>query len=150
MNLSPKGLNLLKKLEGGFQPKPYHCSAGKLTIGYGHVILQNESFTEITIDEANALLKRDVEIYERVINRLFSGLKQNQFDALTLFCFNAGGGEAFLKSNVVKFIKLKMYDKAIEYWKQWINQLDPKTKRLVPCEGLINRRNAEISLFKSS
>lgn len=150
MNLSPQGLDLLKKLEGGFQPKPYYCSAGKLTIGYGHVILPNESLTEVTIDEANALLKRDVEIYERVINRLFSGLKQNQFDALTLFCFNAGGGVDFLKSNVVKYIKLKMYDQAIVYWKQWINAVNPKTKRLEPCAGLINRRNAEISLFKSA
>jgi len=146
MNLSPQGLDLLKKLEG-FKSKPYKCSAGKLTIGYGHVILPHEKFTEVTIDEANTLLKKDVAIYEKLINRLFSGLKQNQYDALVLFCFNTGGGQEFLKSNVVKYIKLRLYDQAIVYWKQWIKVQCPKTKGLVPSQGLQNRREKEISLF---
>ena len=148
MNLSPKGLNLLKKLEG-FEPKPYYCSAGKKTIGYGHVLLPSENFTEITIDTANALLKKDVMWAERAINKRFSDLTQNQFDALVCFVFNVGETEEFSNSNVLKYIKLREYETAISYWKQWNKELNEE-KVLVISRGLQNRRNAEISLFKGS
>ena len=62
--------------------------------------------------------------------------------------FNVGGGDSFIKSNVVKYIKLKMYEQAIYYWKQWNKIRNDKTKQLEISEGLINRRNAEIELFQ--
>lgn len=149
MNLSPQGLDLLKKLEG-FSAKPYKCSAGKLTIGYGHVILPNERFTEITIDEANSLLKKDIACAEHAINKRFSNLKQNQFDALVCFVYNTGETVEFSNSNVLKYIKLREYETAISYWKQWNKVRDNKTKMLVFSQGLQNRRDAEIELFKGN
>lgn len=145
MNISPKGLDLLKKLEG-FRSKPYHCSAGKLTIGYGHVLLPREDLTEVTLDQANTLLKNDVAWAERAVSRILPHLFQHQFDALVIFVFNIGETE-FVKSYVCKLLKLKMIDQAITYWKQWCKTPNPKTKELEPCEGLINRRNAEIEMF---
>lgn len=145
MNISPQGLDLLKKLEG-FRSKPYKCSAGKLTIGYGHVILPNEQFTEITIDEANSLLKKDIAWAEHAINKRFSNLKQNQFDALVCFVYNTGETVEFSNSNVLKYIKLREYETAISYWKQWNKELNEE-KVLVISRGLQNRRNAEIEMF---
>lgn len=40
MKISQKGLDLIKEFEG-FRGSPYRCPAGKLTIGYGHVIDPN-------------------------------------------------------------------------------------------------------------
>lgn len=151
MNLSPKGLDLLKKLEG-FRSKPYKCSAGYPTIGYGHQILPHEHFTEITLDEGLQILKEDIEKHERDLKRLLpasslSKLKQCQYDALVIFITNVGYRIDLVKSNMVKFLKLGLYDQAITFWKQWINVEDKKTKQLVPCKGLINRRKAEIEMF---
>ena len=155
MNISPKGLELYKRLEGGFRPYPYRCSAGKLTIGWGHVILPHENFTEITLDEGLRILKEDIEKHERDLKRLLpesclSKLKQNQYDALVIFIMNVGYNSDLVKSNMVKYLKIGAYEHAIDYWKQWINEKDEKTKQLVPSLGLINRRNAEIALFKSA
>lgn len=154
MNLSPQGLDLLKKLEG-FKTKPYRCPAGKLTIGYGHVILPNESFTEVTLDEANRLLKEDIEKHERDLKRLLpasclSKLKQYQYDALVIFIMNVGYRIELVKSNMIKFLKLGLYDQAITFWKQWNKAENQKTKQLEVCQGLINRRNAEIEMFKGN
>ncbi len=145
MNISNKGLDLLKKLEG-FRSKPYHCSAGKKTIGYGHVILPNEDLKEVTLDQANTLLKHDVSWAERAVTRIFPHLPQHQFDALAIFVFNIGETQ-FVKSKVCSYLKLKMPDQAIYVWKQYCKALNPKTKELEPVQGLINRRNAEIDMF---
>jgi lysozyme len=147
MQLSQKGLDLLKKLEG-FQSKVYHCSAGVKTIGYGHAIRQGETFDhdEVTIDQANRLLKDDVTWAERAVSRIFPHLSQNQFDALVLFVFNIGETQ-FVESNVCKYLKIRQVGTAISYWKQWNKVLHPKTKQLEVCKGLDNRRKKEIDLF---
>lgn len=101
MNISENGLNLIKK-EEGFKQKPYVCPAGKLTIGYGHVILPNESFTEINEIQATQLLKNDVAIAEDCINNSVKvPITQDQFDALISFVFNVGR-KAFLESTLLR------------------------------------------------
>ncbi len=147
MNLSPQGLDLLKKLEG-FRPKPYQCSAGYPTIGYGHQINPHENFDEVTIDQAEKLLKEDVVWAERAVSARLPHLYQNQFDALVCLVFNIGVS-AFEKSSVLRYIKLMDWNNALRYWAMYNKVADPRTKVLVISPGLQNRRNAEISLFKS-
>lgn len=159
MNTSQRGIDFIKTGEE-FRAKPYDDATGKEivfgkpiygnpTIGWGHLILKNEKFTEITIDEAEALLRNDLRIAERTINQIFgNSLTQNQYDALVSFCFNVGGSQEFVQSHVVKYIKLKMYEQAIYYWKQWNKTINKETKKLEPNLGLTNRRNAEIELFQ--
>ena len=53
MKISEQGLALLKQSEG-FSATPYICPAGKSTIGYGHVIISGEEFTEIGADMSQA------------------------------------------------------------------------------------------------
>ncbi|NBO19656.1 MAG: lysozyme, partial [Proteobacteria bacterium] len=42
MRLSDEGVALLKEYEG-FSATAYRCPAGKLTAGYGHVLLAGEA-----------------------------------------------------------------------------------------------------------
>jgi len=148
MNLSPQGLDLLKKFEG-FRSKPYKCSAGYPTIGYGHQINPHESYDEVTIDQAEKLLKDDVRWAERAVNARLPHLYQNQFDALVCLVFNIGVS-AFEKSSVLRYIKLMDWNNALRYWAMYDKIVDPKTKVQVVSQGLQNRRNEEISLFKSA
>ena len=48
-------LDMLKRHEG-YRQKPYHCTAGKLTVGYG----RNLDDVGLTVDEAEYLLKQDI------------------------------------------------------------------------------------------
>jgi len=76
-------LSELKKLEGDIPYQtaihtfrngkfyPYKDSLGKLTIGYGHLILNGENFTNgITEREANGLLVKDAQIAIDETNKL--------------------------------------------------------------------------------
>ena len=92
-NITPNGLDLIKRFEG-FSQTVYFCPAGYPTIGYGHVVKDDEDFSE-GIDEAEAeeLLRQDTMIAERAVLRLINvPLTDGQFDALVSFTFNLGGG----------------------------------------------------------
>lgn len=78
----------IKKHEG-FRSKPYRCTAGKLTIGYGRNIEDNG----ITEAEASFLLGNDIRSCEQDCFRAFPWL--NKFDdsrrgVIVELCFNMG------------------------------------------------------------
>jgi lysozyme len=101
MRISQAGLDLIKQHES-FSAIPYLCPAKKLTIGFGHVVLPNESFTTITETQALEILRKDVSIAENCINKTVKvPLSQDQFDALVSFVFNVGCN-AFLKSTLLR------------------------------------------------
>jgi len=107
MKISEEGLSELIKSFESIRLTPYLCPKGKLTIGYGHVILPNENFTEITQKEAVDLLRKDVSIAEECVNSFIKApLMQYQFDALVSLCFNIGCN-AFKKSTLAR--KLNNY-----------------------------------------
>jgi len=96
MKLSNKGITLLKELEG-YRNKPYLCSAGVPTIGYGSTRYANGvrvSLRDPAITEAKAqtMLLADVASFEKDVTMLTKSvvLNQSQFDALTLFAYNVG------------------------------------------------------------
>ena len=95
MKLSQNGINLIKNLEG-YREKSYKCSAGKLTIGYGHTDGVYED-QKITKEQAENFLKKDVEEFEKNVNYINKkkkyNLNQNQFDSLVSFTFNLGPGK---------------------------------------------------------
>lgn len=143
MKTSQKGLNLIKKFEG-FSDKEYICPAGKPTIGYGHVILPNEHFpSSITKEEAETLLKKDLEPREKSLNILVKvSINQNQFDALISLIYNIGI-ENFKQSTLLKFINDRLFDKIPDQFKRWkyVNKVESK--------GLLARREEEIKLWLS-
>lgn len=46
----------LLKLHEGYRQKPYHCTAGKLTVGYG----RNLDDVGLSVEESEYLLKNDI------------------------------------------------------------------------------------------
>lgn len=100
MKTSQAGIDAIKG-EEQLRLKAYADSKGIMTIGYGHVILPNETFTVITEQEAEGLLRQDLATAENCINANVNvAISQNQFDALVSFVFNAGCN-AFKKSTLL-------------------------------------------------
>lgn len=98
MNISDKGIDFIKSFEG-CKTKAYQCAAGVWTIGYGHTRDVKEGQELSSKEEADALLIEDLKEYTGYVNYYmshgaigFTPLTQNQFDALTSFCFNRGPG----------------------------------------------------------
>lgn len=105
MKTSKNGIDFIKKEEGCIL-EPYRCSANKLTIGYGHVILKGEDYLNGVITEkiAQEVLEEDLEKFETNLNQHNLKLNQNQFDALVSFMFNVGI-TAFNKSTLLRVLK---------------------------------------------
>lgn len=134
------GIELIKKFEG-CKLTAYRCSAGILTIGYGHTAGVREGQT-ISADESMFLLKQDLQKFESYVNNPsyvpFTGsLNQSQFDALVSFAFNLGAGNLrkLCRTRSISEIPIGMvlYNKA-------------NGKELA---GLTRRRKAEVALFTS-
>lgn len=142
MKTSENGLNIIKTYEG-FSAKAYFCPAGKLTIGYGHVIIADEKFPPAGITEkaAENILKQDVMLAEKVINDLVViELLQNQFDAVVSFVYNIGR-KAFEKSKLLRFLNENKPELAAGEFSKWIFAGGTVQN------GLVKRRKAEKCLF---
>jgi lysozyme len=108
MKISDNGIEQLIKSFEGLKLEPYLCPAKILTIGYGHVILTDESFSKITQEYAVELLKKDLHKFDNAVTSLIKvPVSQSQFDAMVSLCFNIGV-EAFKNSTLLK--KLNSYD----------------------------------------
>lgn len=139
MKTSEQGLALIRRFEG-FSTTPYRCPAGKLTIGYGHVMQRGEDWPCISQPQAEDLLARDVAATEAVINRLVEvPLKQCQFDALVSFTYNIGV-QALEKSTLLRLLNAENPKACLEFGR-WVYAAGHKS------EGLIARRAAETALF---
>jgi len=138
--MSDTGRAFLTELEGK-KRSPYNDSAGKPTIGVGHLIKPGEVFDRpLTDSEIDKLLENDLSIAENCINKTGIYFNQNQFDALCCFVFNAGV-TAFETSTILKDLSFGRYDLVPDELKRWVHS-NGKVDL-----GLINRRNKEIALF---
>ena len=148
MKISENGLDLIKKFEG-LSLKPYLCSAGIPTIGWGNtfyenmkkVTLQDETITEERADSLfNFLVTTN---FVNVVNRLvIVDINQNQFDALVSFVYNLGSGN-FEKSTLLKKVNQEDFIGASLEFEKW-NRARGKV-----LSGLTKRRLAEKELFLS-
>ncbi|HRR96730.1 MAG TPA: lysozyme [Candidatus Ratteibacteria bacterium] len=138
--ISHRGLKLIAGYEG-FRAKPYICAGGFPTIGFGHKILSNEKFSEITFQEAEEILRKDCEIAEQAVNKMVKvEINQDIFDALVSFAFNVGAGN-FEKSSVLKNLNKSDYYNCALSFCLW-NKAGGKI-----LQGLINRRAEEQLIF---
>lgn len=82
---------MLRKFEG-LRLAPYLCPAGKLTVGYGHVILPAEVNLRggITEDEAERLLLRDLAWALFAVRSVGRVLNDGQAAALASLIYNIG------------------------------------------------------------
>ena len=167
MKLSKAGADLMHQYEG-YRTKPYLCPAHIWTIGYGHVLYQEQIKLPVarvngyegmirkemplkpednrvwTKEEIEKLFADDVASFERGVLRLAPPVagRQGAFDACVSFAFNAGLG-TFQRSSIR--IKLNRGD--------WEGAADAL---LLYCmgggkilAGLKKRRDAEKALFLS-
>lgn len=144
MKTSAAGIALIKRFEG-FSAKQYLCPAGKLTIGYGHLIEPTEVYPAAGISEEAAalLLMDDVREAEGSVNDyVHTALKQHQFDALVDFVYNLGGS-AFHHSTLLTLINENKMTEAAAQFGRWVYA----SGRKLP--GLVARRQAEKELFES-
>ena len=96
-------LNFIKEHENPkFKVKTIHDDgAGYNTIGYGHLIKDNETFANyITIQQADSLLKVDYSYHMQCVVRAYPGLNENQIHAITHMSFCIGIGR-IIKNNLV-------------------------------------------------
>jgi len=167
MKLSPRGEALMHEFEG-FRSKPYLCPAHIWTIGYGHVLYQQqinlpvvrkEGYTGMirkeyplkpednrvwTKNEIDELFRLDVQNFERGVLRLVPGVtgRQGSFDALVSFSYNAGLGN-LQRSQIRMRANREDWEGAAEAFRQWTIG----GGKVLP--GLVRRREAEIALFLS-
>lgn len=84
-------MNLIDQLikHEGYRQFPYHCTAGKLTVGIG----RNLDDVGISYDEAIIMLSNDIKIAEKELYRVHpwaADLDSVRRDALINMCFNMG------------------------------------------------------------
>ncbi len=140
MNISQKGIDLIKNFEG-CRLTAYRCPANILTIGYGHTGSDVVTGQKITQEQAEKLLKSDLLVHCNNVSRLVKvPLTQNQFDALVSFEFNVGYGN-FASSTMLKLLNQKKYREAAAQFDRWVY-----ANRKV-LAGLVKRRAAEKNLF---
>jgi len=107
--ISSELLAQLKKHEG-FRSKPYLCTAGKLTIGYG----RNLDDVGIDQSEADSLLRNDIYAAIRELDKYpwAAELDQVRFDAMTNFMFNIGAGTFAKFKKMIAAMEAKDYGRA--------------------------------------
>jgi lysozyme len=144
MKFSAAGLELLKRAEG-FRNRVYLDVAGIPTIGYGHRLLNPESFPRgVEEAQAAAILACDVREAEEAVQRLVKvPLTQGQFDALVDFCFNLGAGK-LATSTLLKILNRGRYDDAVEQLLRWDHAGSEENA------GLKARREAEKELWNET
>ena len=171
MNLSKAGADLMHRYEG-CRNKPYLCPAHIWTIGYGHVLYQEQIRLPMvrppgktkadipmirseyplkpednrvwTKEEINELFRTDVGTFERGVLRLVPGVvgRQGAFDALVSISFNFGLGN-LQRSTIRMKANRSDWEGAAQAFMQWTKGGGKELP------GLVKRRKSEMSLFLS-
>ena len=141
MKISKNGIELIKCFES-FSSKACKCLATEkyYTIGYGHYGSDVKENQTITKEQAEELLQKDLESFEKKVNK-YNGIynfNQNQFDSLVSFCYNVGNIDQ-LTAKGTRTIK-EISEKILAYNKSAGKVIN----------GLTNRRKKEQELFNTS
>ena len=121
---------LLKKHEG-LRLKPYRCTAGKLTIGYG----RNLEERGITEEEADMMLQNDIDWFTNQLRRELSWFDSKPEVVKTVLVnmsFNLGVGGLLGFKNTLKAIEQGRYKDASEMMlkSMWARQVGSRAKEL--------------------
>lgn len=147
MQTNKDGTDLIMHFEG-FRAKPYLCSAGVATIGYGSTFY--EDGTKVTIKDAPIAEPRAAALFGNVLRDFekqvlaflpkAAKLSDNQFSGLMAFAYNLGPA-ALKQSTLLKLALAGDYAGAAEQFARWDKAGGKALK------GLTVRRHAERALF---
>lgn len=143
--VSTLGLSIAMHFEG-LKTTAYLDEAGVPTICYGHtkgVKLGDRA----TSAQCEAYLREDIKVAQAAVARCTHvPLRQNQYDAVTIFTFNVGG-QNYCSSTLSRKLNAGDYMGAAAEFPRWDKLRDHKTGQLRPSNGLSRRRYAEQALF---
>lgn len=139
-HIDEAGLKIVKEFEG-LRLEAYLCPAGVWTVGWGST-KNVHAGQQITEEEAEDLLKLDLESAERAVSKYITvPLTDNQFAALVSLTFNVGPGWMVKKYGLFMLLQAGSYLGAAERMLQY-NKANGEVLR-----GLVRRREAESTLF---
>lgn len=147
--ITPEALSLIKYFEG-FRSKPYFCSAGVPTIGYGSTFYKDG--TKVTLNDKQIDIRMGTELLDFTISTVFlpSVLKlcpvlvnhPNRLGAIVSFTYNLGAGN-LRNSTLRKKVNNELWEEAANELLKWTLAGGKVSK------GLQIRREAERVLFLS-
>lgn len=147
--INQQALDLIKRFEG-LRLKPYLCSAGVPTIGYGSTYYEDGS--KVTLKDSSITKDRADELMKFTINHQFIPAvlrlcpvliaHENKLGAIVSFTYNLGVGR-LQSSTLRRKINAEQWDDAGEQLLRW-NLANGKILK-----GLKLRREAEKALFLS-
>ncbi len=130
--ITSEGIALVKKFEG-FVPTPSPDPVGIRTVGYGHVVIPGETFSELTDEDATELLLKDLTRFGGYVTyHIRVPLNDNQFSALSSLCFNEG--TAPLVGTLGTKLNANDYSAAADEFCRWVYAAGRKLP------GLVSRR----------
>jgi lysozyme len=149
---------LAKPINEGCSLVVYRDQHNLPTIGIGHLLTKSELMSGkiliggarveykggITLDDAKALCLQDVGIAAAAVNEdVKVALAQCQFDALCLFVFNVGGGQAgFGGSTLLRLLNQGKYEQVPDQMRRWDHVGG------IESGGLTARREREILVWE--
>lgn len=149
---SQEALDLLRNYEK-FSPTVYPDKGGVATIGYGMTKyeipgLTLQSTNELTESQAAKMLEDRVEnkFIPKVKELVKVPLNVNQLGALASFMYNVGEPN-FTSSTMRRKLNAGDYEGALNEFPKW-NKVRNKKGEPEPAEGLTDRREAEMALFR--
>ena len=139
MNISERGLNLIKSYEG-CRLSSYKCPSNKWTIGWGRTSGVYEGMV-ITQAQADQFLFEDVQRFVNAVNQYQSrfNFNQNEYDALVSFTYNCGEGSLQAVMSCCN-TKQEIAEECKLYNRSSTGQV---------LAGLVRRREEEYKLFMS-
>ena len=139
--INAAGLELVKSFEG-LRLKAYRDAVGVMTIGWGSTGPHVKDGMEITLQEAEALLRSDLARFERGVEKAVGDAptSSNEFSAFVSLAYNIGLG-AFTGSTA---LKRHRHGNKIGAGNAilWFNKAGGKILK-----GLVRRREAERALY---
>lgn len=140
-----KTIQYIKEHEGFAGGKPYICPGGYQTIGYGHVILENENFTQLSLAQADSLLRVDFNKAMAAVERTIE-INGSKKLAIAHFVFTRGIG-TFIKSPLKQMIENgEDIDDEIVKWCYYTNVKGERVRS----QHALNIRNWELKLYKKN
>jgi lysozyme len=153
MKLTTKGIAFLKSLES-LRLVSYRDQAGVWTIGYGCTGPRVVPSLQITIAQAESMLRDALVPVEAAVNAMLKvPVTQNEYTALCCFVYNVGvpkfehGGPFGHPCTLIADLNAGDRERAANEFDRWIHYFDHQTGFWLVSEGLVNRRRREKELF---
>jgi lysozyme len=119
-------------MDEGYRSKPYEDSLGKLTVGFGHLIQQGESFSDLTPHKAVEMLRHDYADSQDSVLRLYPWAQGEVGLVLINMTYQLGATGLSEFTKTISYLKDSKYDLAAGEMlnSRWAMQTPSRASRL--------------------